>query len=124
MRITVSQSHRTGNSRAHVLDDQGEPVANARITLQSYQYVQGRKQLVPAGGGGSTNDLGEYRVFGIAPGKYYLSATPMITSPFANDRSASAGPEEDYVSTYYPGTIDPASAAQLDVAAGAQLRGI
>ena len=43
---------------------------------------------------------------------------------YAGNRSASAGPEEDYVPTYYPGTVDPASASQLDVPAGGQLRGI
>ncbi len=107
-----------------ILDDEGEAVPNARIMLQGYRYLNGRKQLTNTGGGAGTNDLGEYRIFGVAPGKYYLSATPLTMSPFALDRSASAGPEEDYVSTYYPGTLDPASAAQVEVAAGAQLRGV
>jgi hypothetical protein len=108
-----------------ILDDEGEPLSNVRIALQGYRYMQGRKQLTMTGGGGSTNDLGEFRLFGIAPGKYFLSATPIAMNPtFALDRSASTGPEEDFVATYYPGTIDPASAAQLDVAAGAQVRGI
>ena len=107
-----------------ILDDEGEPVPNARIMLQGYRYLNGRRQLTNTGGGAGTNDLGEYRIFGLAAGKYYLSATPMMMIPFALDRSASAGPEEDYVATYYPGTIDPASAAQIEVAAGAQLRGV
>jgi hypothetical protein len=108
-----------------ILDEEGEPVPNARIMLQGYRYIQGRKQLSPAGGGNNTNDLGEYRIFGVAPGKYYLSVTPTVTAPmFAIDRSATAGPEEDYVPTYYPGTTDPTAASQLDVAAGAQLRGV
>lgn len=108
-----------------ILDEEGEPVANARVMLQSYRYITGRKQLSPSGGANVSNDLGEYRVFGVAPGKYYLSVTPAPTNPgFAQDRSVSSGPDEDYVATYYPGTIDPAAAVQVEVGPGAQLRGI
>jgi len=61
----------------------------------------------------------------VAPGKYYVSVTPMpVGQVFAVDRSASAGPEEDYVPTYYPGTVDPSAASHLDVPAGGQLSGI
>jgi len=108
-----------------ILDEDGEPLANVPLVLQSYRYVQGSKQLATAGAGSSSNDLGEYRMFGIAPGKYLLSAAAVNRAPnFAVDRSAVAGPEEDYVSTYYPGTIAPAGATQIDVAPGAQLRGM
>jgi hypothetical protein len=94
--------------------------------LQSYRYIQGRKQLMQSGGaGGGTNDLGEYRIFGVAPGKYFLSAIPSPTEmTMAVDRSVNAPPDEDYAATYYPGTTDAAAAAQLDVGAGAQLRGL
>jgi hypothetical protein len=97
------------------------------VALEGYRYINGRKQITSSfmGGGRTTNDLGEYRLFGVAPGKYYLSATAMLAGQmFAGNRSASAGPEEDYVPTYYPGTVDPAAASQLDVPAGGQLRGI
>jgi hypothetical protein len=108
-----------------ILDDEGEPVANVHVTLQGYRYMQGRKQLMATGGGNNTNDLGEYRVFGISPGKYIVSATLQANEPMISiDRSADAGPEEGFVATYYPGTTDPAAATQIDVAAGAQLRGI
>jgi hypothetical protein len=108
-----------------IWDDEGEPVVNARVTLQSYRYISGRKQLTSSSPGNTTNDLGEYRLFGVAPGKYYVSVTPVpVGQVFAVDRSASAGPEEDYVPTYYPGTVDPSGASQLDVPAGGQLSGI
>src|SRR5260370_21247414 len=90
----------------------------------AYRYQQGRKQLSFAGGG-STDDLGDYRIFGVAPGKYFLSATANNqTFAFAQDRSAAPPPDEDYVLTYYPGTADVATAAQLDVTPGGQLRDI
>jgi protocatechuate 3,4-dioxygenase beta subunit len=108
-----------------ILDEDGEPLPYVRVMLQSYRYIQGRKQLSQSGGGGSTNDLGEYRIFGVAPGKYFLSAVPSPTGMMmAVDRSVNAPPEEDYAATYFPGTTDAATAAQLDVSPGAQLRGV
>src|SRR5207249_5473792 len=76
--------------------------------------------------GGSTNDLGEYRIFGLAPGRYYVSATYRggMMMEMAVDRSAGQQPEEDYVPTYYPGTTDAASAATVEATPGAQVRGI
>jgi hypothetical protein len=96
------------------------------VQLLRPQYVQGRRQLM-TGGTASTNDLGEYRAFGIAPGKYYVSvsARPSVAmASMAEDRSANAGTEEDFVPTYYPGTTDSANAAQVDVAGGAVVNGI
>jgi protocatechuate 3,4-dioxygenase beta subunit len=108
-----------------VVDESGDPVANAQVQAMRYRFYQGKKQLQPFGGG-STNDLGEYRMFGLAPGRYYLSATyreGMMYGPTV-DRSANQQPDEDYVPTYYPGTTDPSAAAAQDVAAGAQIGGI
>jgi hypothetical protein len=103
-----------------ILDEEGEPAPNARVMLQRYRYLRGRKQLFSAGPSAISNDLGEYRLFGIAPGKYFLSVTP---APAPDTRSA-APPAMDYVTTWFPGVIDPAAAGPLDVAAGSQLTGI
>src|SRR5262249_34684178 len=81
-----------------ILDNEGEPVAHVQIMLQGYRYIQGRKQLTTTGGGNNTNDLGEYRIFGVAPGKYIVSATPMANDPMVPalsvDRSAAGVQEE------------------------------
>ncbi len=108
-----------------VVDEDGEPVANVQVQTMRYRYSNGRKQLAPFGGA-STNDLGEYRIFGLAPGRYYLSATYRSNAAFepSVDRSANQAPEEGYVPAYYPGTTDPASAAAIDVPPGGQLRGM
>jgi len=107
-----------------IVDEDGDPVARVSVQAQSYRRFDGRKQLVPTGMA-STNDLGEYRIFGLAPGRYYLSATynQMAWEPTL-DRSAKAPPEEGYVPTYYPGGIDLAAAAPVEVTAGADIRGM
>ena len=49
-------------------------LANVQVTIQRYQYVNGRRQLVMTNLG-TTNDIGEYRLFAIPPGQYVISAT-------------------------------------------------
>lgn len=108
-----------------ILDEDGEPIPYARVQLMTYRYQQGRKQLSYSSGG-STNDLGEFRIFGVAPGKYYLSATATNNQSFGmvQDRSTNPQAEEDYVPTYFPGTTDVATAARLDIPAGGQIQGM
>jgi len=107
-----------------VVDEDGEPVPYVRVQLMTYRYLQGRKQLTYANGA-STDDLGDYRIFGVAPGKYFVSATATNQNfPAAQDRSATPQPDEDYVPTYYPGTTDAGNATQIEVTPGGQLRDI
>jgi uncharacterized protein (DUF2141 family) len=46
-----------------------------QIATERYQFMQGQRRLVPAGRTVTTNDIGEFRLFGIPPGQYYLTAT-------------------------------------------------
>jgi len=102
-----------------VLDEDGDPVANVSLQLSRYVYGGGRPKLETSGFAG-TNDLGEYRLFDLAPGRYYLSACP------PNDMDVQEGSTrgQTYAPTYYPASTDPAGATILDVRPGAQLRGV
>lgn len=108
-----------------VTDEEGEPLPYVHVQTMTYRYVQGRRQLTPFGGS-QTNDLGEYRIFGLPPGRYYLSANynRMGMMGGAVDRSASNQPEEGFASTYYPATNDPSSAVQIAVSAGKPVTGM
>src|SRR5439155_17952483 len=79
-----------------VLDEEREPAPYAQIMALRYRYTQTGKQLIPMGSA-STNDLGEYRVFGLAPGRYFLSAAMrggMMMGEQSIDRSATPRPDE------------------------------
>ncbi|MGA2738946.1 MAG: carboxypeptidase regulatory-like domain-containing protein [Bryobacteraceae bacterium] len=108
-----------------IVDEDGDPVVRISVQAQSYSRIDGRKQLVPSGSA-NTNDLGEYRIFGLAPGRYYVSATynQEVNRPTLRARSAKAPPVETYAPTYYPSGVDIATAAAVDVIPGAELRGI
>jgi protocatechuate 3,4-dioxygenase beta subunit len=106
-----------------VLDEDGEPVENVQVNVLRRQFFRGKRQLVPSGGSG-TDDLGEYRIFGLAPGKYYLSANyRRWNAMMAQDRTPGGAPEEGYAPTYFPGTTDPAGAVAIQVSAGAMVGG-
>ena len=99
-----------------VLDEEGDPVPGANVQVARQIYAQGGKQLSRANGA-ATNDLGEYRVFGLPPGRYFVSAE-------ARQNPNLPRAEEEYVTTWFPGTADATAGAPIDVAPGAQLRNI
>jgi protocatechuate 3,4-dioxygenase beta subunit len=109
----------------HVVDEDGEPVEYAQVRVMRYRFVRGQRQMAAAGNA-STDDLGEYRVFALTPGKYYLSATYHQRNVMmeAQDRTPRGAAEEGYVPTYFPGTNDPAGAGVIDVSPGAVLSGV
>jgi protocatechuate 3,4-dioxygenase beta subunit len=56
-----------------VLDELGDAMPGVSVRVMRYQYAQGERQLVPAGGA-QTDDQGAYRVWGLNPGEYYINA--------------------------------------------------
>jgi protocatechuate 3,4-dioxygenase beta subunit len=102
-----------------VLDEDGEPVSYVDVQVLRQIRAQGRKQMSRTGAA-STNDLGEYRVFGLTPGRYYVSAT----SRRNQNATLPPGEDEEYATTWFPRATDAAAAAPIDVAPGAQLRNI
>ena len=51
----------------------GESLALASVLVFQYVYRQGQRELVPRGADRS-DDRGQYRVFGLEPGEYFVSA--------------------------------------------------
>ena len=58
----------------HVVDEDGEPMARAIVQVLRYVYRQGQRQIEPAGTD-STDDRGQFRVFDLDPGQYFVSVT-------------------------------------------------
>jgi hypothetical protein len=107
-----------------VMDQDGDPVNGVQVQVMRYAYARGRKQLQPTGNG-QTNDLGEYRIGNLAPGRYYLSASDRRAQVFTQERAGrNGGGQEGNILTYYPNGTDASNAVPVDVAAGGELRGI
>ncbi len=108
-----------------ILDEDGEPLAG--VNVSSWRYAQGsrKKELWPGDGGDKTNDLSEYRLYGLSPGRYYIQATRPLPWMEAQSQGRSAGKApEAFAPTYYPGTTDVNKAVAVELKAGAQIHGI
>lgn len=96
----------------HVFDEFGDPVAGARVQVMRYQMTQGVRRLTPAGGGDQSDDTGAFRVFGLMPGDYYVSAT-VRALPVDDPADATS-----YAPTYFPGTGSVTDAQKVTVSLG------
>ncbi len=111
---------RTGAVTGRVVDEFGDPVADVAVGALRYQYIQGTRRLMPSGRMAMTNDVGEFRVFGLTPGQYFVSATLRNFAAMNSDSNDRAG----YAPTFYPGTVNPAEAQRLTIAPGQTATGI
>lgn len=138
----------TGAIAGRVYDRNGEPVAYARVLAMQDWYHEGNRLLdfVQAV---QTNDRGEYRLFWLPPGRYYVAARPedtqsSSTTSFVNtpDRGALYFEEvattppltrsiidnevvvETYELTFHGGQTNPLKAQPVEVRSGITVPGI
>jgi protocatechuate 3,4-dioxygenase beta subunit len=110
---------RGGVIAGRVIDPSGEPLADARVVALRPAPTRPNNAarvsaLVPSGPSAQTNDLGEFRLFSLAPGTYYVQAAPQRS--FGGSVESSAGTM--LAATFYGDTDDPAGAQAVPVAAG------
>jgi protocatechuate 3,4-dioxygenase beta subunit len=123
------QLERGGVVTGRVLDPKGEPLADASIVALRYTTTaaSASRQFIRTGGrGGQTNDIGEYRLSGLAAGEYYIAAMPRGVSPFGGPgvTPPTGNARTAITATFYPGTADQAAAQPIAVAAGAEVGNI
>jgi Carboxypeptidase regulatory-like domain len=131
-----------GTIAGRILDENLEPVVGIQVQSLTYVYQSGARTLVSERQV-QTNDLGEYRLYWLTPGDHYVSAIPgsrrgglvQAAQGFFQRGGRGGGqvppipnagdtPEDTYAPTFYPGSIDPETAAPVRVAAAAEIRGI
>ena len=99
-----------------ITDEFGEPLAGAFVQVQRYQYgPSGQRQLTFGGGSGLvvTNDLGEFRAYGLMPGEYVVSG--MLRQPMSPQGGNPNDANEGFAPTFYPGTANAAEAELVRV---------
>jgi hypothetical protein len=97
-----------------IKDEDGEPVRGIWVAAMVYNYTA-KGRVLTAGMGDVTNDRGEYRMFQVAPGRYYLRAGTHPSEVHNRDGGTS------YIPTFYPGVGEAAGASWIDLAAGQQV---
>ncbi len=125
----------------------GHPVGIALVQVLRASYNDGRRTLT-AVQSTRTDDQGNYRLFWLPPGRYFLSATPPngpivstltlnadatdvgLSASRANRRSVLTRPvtatkdDEIFAPIYFPGSPEEKDAVAIDVAAGSESRGM
>lgn len=125
-----------GAISGRILDATARPVAGVPVQLFHRSYDDGARQKMERIASARTDDRGEYRLFLLSPGRYYLNAGNQSgQSRAVGFPQNSAGPldlgyvspnriEQNYALTYYPGVPDSGSAAPIDLQPGADRTGI
>jgi hypothetical protein len=101
-----------------VLDEQGEPVPYVTVSAMQVAYSRGSKRINMVNTG-QTNDLGQYRLFGIAPGRYIVSAThapPQAFTVRQQEKPLAMG----YPPVYFPNTLEQGRAQVVDLTRGGE----
>jgi protocatechuate 3,4-dioxygenase beta subunit len=136
-----------------VYGEDGEPVQNAQVRALRYSMRTGVRRL-QSSNNASTDDRGVYRLFGLNPGDYVVSASSgqtdnnlTITAEMAvaMEKAAAAGGNISFTNgvlklpdgssidapspvalapTYYPGTTMPSGAVTITVRGGEERSGI
>ena len=111
-------------------DEDGEPMANMQVVaLQRPQEDEAednrwmrKRELTPVGAA-QTDDRGQFRIFGLKPGDYYVRAIdefmpPNIAAPVGEDWIARESLGSQYAPVYYPGVTQLGQAQAVPVAPG------
>jgi protocatechuate 3,4-dioxygenase beta subunit len=98
-----------------VVDEDGDPVPGAQVQVLRPSFAGGKRRLVAAADGQAQDD-GSFVIGNLVPGRYFLSA---------GIRNMDAPPgRERPVTTYFPSATTESAAAPIEVAAGAEVRGL
>lgn len=94
-----------------ISDQNGDPVRAVPVVAFHRGFSHGERVLIATGTSALTNDRGEFRVFNIPPGDYFLAAgfpqTKRIFEP-----------------TFYPGVINPDDAMVITLSPGQDIAGM
>lgn len=84
-----------------VTDEFGEPIARATVQAMRFNYGVDGQRRPQASELATTDDLGQFRLFGLAPGEYIVSASNRM-GQIGGVGAVDTG--ETYLTSYFPGT--------------------
>ena len=103
-----------------VFDEAAEPISGVRVFAMRSVFFEGRRRLLPVAGGplATTDDAGQYRILGLAPGSYFVLADLRETWTVTE---GGVDKVMGYAPTYYPGTPSVADAGRIAVGVGQEV---
>jgi hypothetical protein len=120
----VFKLQRTAVITGRVLDEDGQPLSGATISAIRVTGRGKKRRFEDVAGGISTNDLGEYRMFDLDPGRYYLAAAYAPWPNHGFEPLPVRNLKQGYPTSFYPNTIDSSKAQLLTVRPGDEIASI
>jgi len=119
----------TGSVAGVIRDSEGRPQTGVPIQLLRATFNASSQRILHTEGTARTDDRGEYRLYWITPGRYYVSAGAASgpnrpLSPNGAPASPNEIPDQSFALTYFPGVRDASSAASIEVQPGSEVRGV
>jgi hypothetical protein len=94
----------------------GQPVPSVSVRVYRLAYDNGAALLQTAGNQQQTNDRGDYRIFNLPPGEYYVGV-------FIGLSIGGGRPQDAYATTFHAGTTDAKNARRITMN-GSEITGI
>ena len=109
--VTV-RLERSGAIEGRIQDENGDGMFAAEVHAVRRVTFGSHTTLAASGVSATTNDLGEFRLFNLPPGEYYVLAT------YGRPPGYGPAPRSGYANTYYPGSPALRGARTVIVRAG------
>ncbi len=107
---------RGGVIYGHVYDGAGRPMTD--VSVAAFQLGEGSATVVPQSGHAvQTDDLGQFRLFGLMPGEYCVLVRPKASMDSTHVGTKGVG----YTATFAPSVLTLAEAAHILVSAGQEV---
>jgi sarcosine oxidase gamma subunit len=118
-----------GNVSGVIRDSDGRPQTGVPIQLLRSTFNAVGERTFHVEGTARTNDRGEYRLYWITPGRYFISAGTASgpnrpLSPNGAPPSPNEIPDQSFALTYFPGVFDAGAAAIVEINPGAEVNGV
>jgi hypothetical protein len=109
-----------------VFDPSGDPVTDATVQAVRFHSYSGKVKLVSPTRGARTDDRGQFRLFHLTQGRYFLRVENAFEfrNRFEGHEDQTAKVVKGFLPIYYPNTTDLSQATLFDVHPGEELRGV
>jgi protocatechuate 3,4-dioxygenase beta subunit len=105
-----------------VTDDNGDPVPEARVQIMMQTWESGKARYAGWWSENSADDRGEFRISGIEPGTYVLSA--QMRRSFRGGTEMDGKPQTSFVTTFFPAVASAESATPIHLQPGQEISGL
>jgi hypothetical protein len=115
---------RAGAITGRILDESGDPLSRVNVRAVRKDAGFGYSRLATVGAMATSDDRGQYRIYDLAPGDYYVSASVTSQYVYRPPEQVQPGPRDGYVPTFHPGVGALEGAQAVPVKSGQDTGGV